>query len=150
MPFRVTYSTPSCYFTEVEVQAIIAFIEGVVGVYGIRQKDPRFGNIYLVRPPADQEEAMKEALRQSPFNGCGLAVLGMKQFDMDNPVLTFQFPTGKDAHNFLDWLGNSGEQGFYEGETCDPDYDGSHLYFRYHDPGGNVIPVVRLRPGKKG
>lgn len=150
--FRISYSKESkSYTTAEEAAAILAFIKKVThGEKAEFREDPRHGEMCFVDAPPEVEEAMKVALRQSKYNGCGLAVHGMETFDVNNPTLTFEFPTGKDAKDFLDWLDNSGEQGFYEAEHCALDYDGSHLHFRYGDPGGNTIPVVRLKEGEKG
>jgi len=151
--FRISYvQEESRFWPQERIKKIMEFIKGVThGKVEFRPDPQRNGEeMCFVEASPEAEEAMKVALRQSEYNGCGLAVHGMGKFDPDCNILTFKFPTGKDAQSFLVWLDNSGEQGFYDSEEFAGDFDGSHLHFRYNDPGGNMIPVVRLKEGEKG
>jgi len=82
------------------------------------------------------DEAMKQALRDTGLDGCGLAILGMDDFEPTEPTLTITFSSVEHAHAFKGWLCGSGEQHFWD--WCEYD-NGPASTFDYHDPGGNVI-----------
>ncbi len=81
----------------------------------------------------DGSEKEKELFRATRLCGRGIAILGMRGFDPDEPRITFHFPDVEAAANFKSWLCNSGEQSFW---IDYPEEGQRNLDFEYHDPGG--------------
>lgn len=74
-------------------------------------------------------------------SGHGIAVVGMKGFDPDEPRLTITFDSVEAAQLFKTWLCSCAEQDFYEFEEIHG--DGRLTTFDYHLPGGCYIIAKR-------
>ncbi|MFA6235260.1 MAG: hypothetical protein WC824_13880 [Bacteroidota bacterium] len=88
------------------------------------------------------DDTLKEKFRNSEHHGRGLSVLGLKDFDPDEPRVTFTFPDVESARQFKTWMCEIAEQDFYEWENAHIEGQG-HIGFDYHDPGGCEITCRR-------
>jgi hypothetical protein len=122
-----------------EIERVIMGIAGSCVVE--KEKKPDYW-IFTVDPMTSQHEVLlKKALKTSGFNGCGLAVLGMKGWTIEGNKITLTFPDSKAANLFKSWLSHS-EQHFAEWLREEPEYESKGLGFDFRDPGGDEIAVV--------